>query len=75
MSGLEPNGKVVTGMDISDGCIFKNSNLLTVHLFNALTQGQSMGDLKMSISKGKTVATLLDAGFPSFNDSFCSVFD
>ena len=49
---------VVTGMDIVDGCIFKNYHLLTVHLFHALTLG------RMSVSKGRTVATLLDAGFP-----------
>ena len=65
MSELKPNGKVVTGMDIPDGCMFKNYNLLTANLFHALTQGQSMGDLKVSVSKGKTTATLLDVEFPS----------
>ena len=58
MSGLEPNDKAVTEMGIPDGCILKNYNLLTEHLFHALTQGQSMYDLKVSVSKGKTVAIM-----------------
>ena len=60
--GLEPNDKVVTGMDIPTGCIFKNYN---ANLFHALSLGKSMGDLKVSVSKGKNVATLLDADFPT----------
>ena len=42
----------------------QNYNLFTVHLFHAMTLGQSMGDLKVSVSKGRTVATFLDAEFP-----------
>ena len=54
----------MTGIDIPDGCIFKtrNYNLLTPHLFHDLTDCH--GDLKASVSKGRTVATLLDAEFP-----------
>ena len=52
-SGLHPNGKVVTGIDIPDGCIFKNHTLPNAHVFHALTDCQSMGDLKVSVFKGK----------------------
>ena len=43
----------ILGMDIQDGCIFKDYILLTAHLFHTLTQGRSMGDLKVSVFKGK----------------------
>ena len=36
---------------------FKNYNLLTEHLFHALADCQSIGDLKVSVSKGRIVAT------------------
>ena len=44
---------------------FQNYNLLTEHLFYALTQGQSLGNVNVSVSKGKAVATLLNAELPS----------
>ena len=51
-----------SGIDIPDGYIFKHSNLLTFKHFRPL--GQSMSDLKVAVSKGKTVATLLVTEFP-----------
>ena len=69
VSGRHPNGKVVTSIDIPVCCIFKNYNLLTAHLFRlfqASTDCQSIGDLKVLVSgsKGRTVATHRDAEFP-----------
>ena len=68
MTGLHPNGKVVTGIDIPVCCIFKNCNLLPAHIFHALTRdGQSVGGLEVSVSKGRTVASLLDAKFSAID--------
>jgi hypothetical protein len=58
-------GKGVDGIDIPDGCVFGNADLLTVHMFHALTLSQSMTDiLDVSASRGGTIATILAAEFP-----------
>jgi hypothetical protein len=54
----------VSDLNFPDGCVFGNANLLTAHLYHALTLSQSMQDLKVTPSKGRTIATLLDAEFP-----------
>ena len=55
----------MTGMDIPTGRLyFQNLPPPHANLFHAFIQGQSMGDLKVPVSKGKTVATLLDTKFP-----------
>ena len=53
------------GIDIPDGCKFEHANLLTAHMFHALTRSQSMTDLLgVSASKGRTIAKILADEFP-----------
>lgn len=54
----------MTGLDFPDGCVFGNINLLAAHMFHTLTLSQSMSELKVAPSKGRTIAALLDAEFP-----------
>jgi len=61
---VDRRGAVVSDLDIPGGCVFGNANLLTAHIFHALTLSQSMHDLTLNVSKGRTIATLLDAEFP-----------
>jgi hypothetical protein len=61
---VDRRGAVVSDLDIPGCCVFGNANLLTAHMFHALTLSQSMHDLAVNTSKGTTIATLLDAEFP-----------
>ena len=60
-------------MDISvpEGCSDTNFNLLTVHMFHALTQAHVMSDLcNITRTKSRNVATLLAAKFPPLPNDF-----
>ena len=61
---VDRRGAVVSDLDIPGCCVFGNANLLTAHMFHALTLSQSMHYLMVNTSKGRTIAALLNAEFP-----------
>ncbi len=62
---VDRRGKIVSGIEFPAGSIFGNANLLTAHMFHALAWSQSMQDLKVTPSKGNTIAKILEAEFPA----------
>ena len=65
VTGVDRCGKEIVGIDLPEGCLGTEFNLLAAHMFHAFSQAQSMSDLcKITGAKEKTVAALLEAEFP-----------
>ena len=66
VTGVDCCGKEIVGIDLPEGCLGTEFNLLRLaaHMFHAFSQAQSMSDLcKITGAKDKTVAALLEAEF------------
>ena len=71
MTGVYPCGKEIVSIDVPEGCKGTFFNLLTVHMFHALTQAHAMSDLcRVTGNKSRNITTLLAAEFPPFANGF-----
>ena len=62
MTGVYPCGKEIVSIDVLEGCKGTFFNLLTVHMFHALTQAHAMSDLcRVTGNKSRNITTLLAA--------------
>ena len=69
VTGVDRCGKEIVSIDLPDGVLGSEFNLLAAHMFHAMSKAQSMSDLcKITGAKGKTIAALLDAEFPRLPD-------
>ena len=59
VTGVDPCGKEIVSIDVPEGYKGAAFNLLTAHMFHALTQAHAMSDLcKVAGTKSRNVATL-----------------
>ena len=57
VTGMDRCCKEIVGIDLPEGCLGTEFNLLATHMFHAFSRAQSMSDLcKITGAKDKTVA-------------------